>query len=124
MLGLWRKERAMEGEITGKALKAALGEDLEKLLDEVAEVMNRARPGKIIADSEEGVRDAAAEFRRRLYEKALELRQQKAEAFSPSAASALAQQRAAANDVSDGQRPHPDQPQGVLEPRRRLHGAR
>jgi hypothetical protein len=74
----------MEEKITGKDLKEALGADLDALLEEVAKTMNQARPGRIIADSEEGVRDAAAEFRRRLYEKALELRQKRdGGAFSP-----------------------------------------
>jgi hypothetical protein len=61
----------MDGKITGKDLKAALGAELDALLDQVAQTMHQARAGKIIADSEEGVRGAAAEFRRRLYEKAL-----------------------------------------------------
>ena len=48
----------MGKKITGRQLREALGADLERLLDEVAETLNRARPGKIIADSEEGVRVA------------------------------------------------------------------
>ena len=106
----------MECKITGKDLKAALGADLDALLDEVAKTMNQARPGKIIADSEEGVRDAAAEFRRRLYEKALELRQkQDAGAFSPSAdRGPLAQQGSANDQLPDGEPPAGDSPNGVL----------
>ena len=48
--------------------------------------MNSARPGNIIDDSEEPVRDASAEFRRRAYEQTIGLLQDKAlqEAFSPS----------------------------------------
>jgi len=116
----------MDGKITGKDLKAALGAELDALLDQVAQTMHQARAGKIIADSEEGVRGAAAEFRRRLYEKALALRQQQdASAFSPSAEpGALAQQGAAGDQLSDGQRPGGVFPHDLLEPRSRKRRAR
>jgi hypothetical protein len=74
----------MDGRISKKQLKASLREDIEAVLEEVVEAMNQARPGSIIDDSEELVREAAGEFRRRLFQKALELRSQR-EAFSPSA---------------------------------------
>ena len=73
----------MGGRISKKQLKALWAEDMETMLEEVTEAMNQARPGSIIDDSEELVRVAAGEFRRRLFEKALELRGQR-EAFSPS----------------------------------------
>ena len=73
----------MDSEITKKQLKEALSVDVDKLLDDVVEAMNKAKPGSIIDDSEELVRDAAGQFRRMLFEKALELRSQ-SEAFSPS----------------------------------------
>lgn len=118
----------MDGKITGQDLKAAMGAELDALLEEVARTMNQARAGKIIADSEEGVRDAAAEFRRRLYEKALELRQQQdASSFSPSAppaASPLAQQGPATDQLPDGQRPGGDSPDGLVEPRPRKRRSR
>ena len=118
----------MDGKISGKELKAALGAELDALLDQVAQTMNQARAGKIIADSEEGVRDAAAEFRRRLFEKALALRQQReASAFSPSADSAgppLAQQGCADDQLPDGQRPGGVLPHDLLEPRSRKRRAR
>ena len=113
----------MEGKITGQELKAALGADLDALLEEVAKTMNQARAGKIIADSEEGVRDAAAEFRQRLYEKALELRQQQeASSFSPSgqpAADPLASQGPAGDQLSDSQRASGDSTDRLVEPRAR-----
>ena len=73
--------------ITAQALKAALKADIEVLVEEVAKAINKARPGRIINDSEEPVRDASAEFRQRLYQKALDLLQNKElqEDFSPSA---------------------------------------
>jgi hypothetical protein len=124
-LWLWTKEQGMEDKMTGEALKAALGVELDALLLEVAKTMNQARPGKIIADSEEGVRDAAAEFRRRLYEKALELRQKQDGAFSPSAGTReVAQQGAAGHQLPDGQRPSGVPQDDLLEPRPRKRRAR
>ncbi len=73
----------MDSKITKKQLKQTLSVDIERLLDEVVDAMNTAKPGSIIDDSEEPVRDAAGQFRRMLFEKALELRCQ-SEAFSPS----------------------------------------
>ena len=74
----------MSDRISKKQLKALLSEDVETVLEEVVAAMNQARPGHIIDDSEELVRAAAGEFRRRLFEKALTLRGDR-EAFSPSA---------------------------------------
>ncbi len=71
--------------ITREELKAALSEDMDRLVDEVVEAMNTAQPGRIIADSEEPVREANAVFRQRVYQKAKDLLQGKQEAFSPSA---------------------------------------
>ncbi len=73
----------MDDRVTGKQLQSLLSGDVEQLFDQVAEALNQARPGKIIDDSEEPVREAAGEFRRLLFEKALSLRGQR-EAFSPS----------------------------------------
>lgn len=72
----------MSSEISREQLKQALSGDFERLLDEVVEAVNKAKPGHIIDESEEPVRDAAGQFRRMLFEKALELRSQR-EAFSP-----------------------------------------
>jgi TolA-binding protein len=73
--------------ITAQELKAALQVDIDGLLDQVALAINQAQPGRIINDSEEPVRDASAVFRKRLYQKALDLLQDKQlqEDFSPSA---------------------------------------
>ena len=70
--------------ITPEELKAAMAEDLDGLFVEMAEAMNAAKPGSIIDDSEEPVRDAHAEFRQRAYQKAMELLQAKQESFFPS----------------------------------------
>ena len=60
--------------------------DVDELSAKVASAMNSAQPGNIIDDSEEPVRDASAEFRQRLYQKAVNLLQDKRlqEDFSPS----------------------------------------
>lgn len=73
--------------ITPEELKVALNGDFDLLVEQVAETMNKAQPGRIINDSEEPVRDASAEFRQRLYQKAIGLLQDKQlqEDFSPSA---------------------------------------
>lgn len=73
--------------ITAEELKAALQKDLDQLVSQVADAINTAQPGRIIAESEEPVRDANAEFRQRLYQKAIDLLQDKVvqEDFSPSA---------------------------------------
>ena len=72
--------------ITPEELKAAWAKDVDALAAKVAAAMNSAQPGNIIDDSEEPVRDASAEFRQRLYQKAVNLLQDKQlqEDFSPS----------------------------------------
>jgi hypothetical protein len=67
--------------------------------------MNAAKAGRIIADTEEPVRDANAVFRERLFEKALSLLQAKQEAFSPSGPIA-AEQGPTGGHAPDGQRAH------------------
>jgi hypothetical protein len=94
----------MEGKkLTVEELKKALAGDFESLAKEVVEALNQARDGRIIADTEEPVRDAAAVFRQRLSEKGLCLLQKKQEAFSPSAQRAK-EQRSPSDDASDDQR--------------------
>lgn len=76
----------MHEKITASQLKKAVGREVETLIEEVVKAVNQAQPGRIIADSEEPVRQASALFRQRLYERALQLRQQHSEAaFSPCA---------------------------------------
>mgnify|MGYP006971720847 FL=1 len=72
--------------ITPEELKAAWANDVDELAAKVAAAMNSAQPGNIINESEEPVRDASAEFRQRLYQKAVDLLQDKhlQEDFSPS----------------------------------------
>jgi hypothetical protein len=94
----------MEGkQISVEELKRAMAADFERLAEQVAAAMNTAQDGRIIADTEEPVRDAHATFREQMYAKAIRLLQDKQEAFSPSACRA-AQQRPATDDASDGER--------------------
>jgi hypothetical protein len=66
-------------------LRIELTKDFEGLLDQVSQSVLQAKAGRVIVDSEELVRDAVAEFRQRMYQKALELRvQTEKSAFSPS----------------------------------------
>lgn len=70
--------------VTPEELRKAWAADFDRLAEVVAEAMNAAQPGRIIADSEELVRDANADFRQRAYEQALSLLRDKQKAFSPS----------------------------------------
>jgi len=72
--------------ITAEELKAVLMKDIDQFSEKVADAINNARLGNIINESEEPVRDASAEFRKRAYQEALNLLQNKQlqEAFSPS----------------------------------------
>ena len=73
--------------ITAEQLMEVLQGDLRSLAEQMAAAMNAARAGRIIADSEEPVRDAHAEFRQKAYQKAIDLLAERMakEAFPPSA---------------------------------------
>ncbi len=72
-----------EKRVTKDQLKAALGEELDKLAESMADAMNNAQWGHIIDQSEEPVRDAHADFRQQAYQKALELLAESQKSFSP-----------------------------------------
>ena len=92
----------MEGkQVSVEELKQVLAADFDQLVQEVAQAMNAAQDGHIIADTEEPVRQANAVFRKQLYEKAIRLWQKRQEAFSPSAGR-TAEQRPAADHSPDG----------------------
>jgi hypothetical protein len=94
----------MEGKQVGVAeLKQALATDFDRLVEEMAVAMNAAKEGRIIADTEEVVRDAHAQFRERAYAQAIRLLQSQQEAFSPSARR-TSEQGLAADHPSDGER--------------------
>ena len=64
-------------------LAARLREQFEQLCRDVTAAVNAAPPGRVIADSEEQVRDLLARFRRATYQAAVQLRLDAAQAASP-----------------------------------------
>lgn len=73
-------------EVAPQSLVAALEQETQEYLQAVMRAVNEAPDGAWIAGSEERVRDLSAEFRRRAFEKAVQLKIDAAEAaFSPSA---------------------------------------
>jgi hypothetical protein len=94
----------MEGKrVSAQEVKQAILVEVDQLAEAIAQAMNAAQDGHIIADTEEPVHDATAVFRERVYEKAIGLLQKQQEAFSPSARR-TAKQRSAADKPPDGQR--------------------
>lgn len=73
-------------EIDAKQLEESLREDVQRCIAAVVQAVNQARVGAIINDSEEPVREATARLRQTIFEKAIQMRANAAEAaFSPSA---------------------------------------
>ena len=71
--------------ITTEQLAKAMDADYQKLVQQVTGAVNEAPDGAVISGSEELVRDAMARFRQKVYEKAVQLHTQAAQAaFSPS----------------------------------------
>jgi hypothetical protein len=72
--------------LSREAYVEAMRAKLQELLGRVADAVNDAPPGRVIAGSEEQVRDLVANFRRQAYEMAAQMRVDAAEAaFPPSA---------------------------------------
>ena len=90
-------------QVRAEELKQVLAADFDPLVQEVAAAMNAAQDGRIIADTEEPVRDAHGVFRERVYAQAIRLVQDQHEAFSPSARMAP-EQGPPADHPSDGER--------------------
>ena len=117
-----------EQRITAQEVEAVLQADVKVLAQKLADAINAAQAGRIIAESEEPVRDAHAVFRQQSYQHTLNLLQDKAlqEAFSPSAhptGADVAEQGAAEHLPPHRQRPGEVPADGVLERRRRDGGA-
>jgi hypothetical protein len=90
--------------VSVQEVKQAIVAEVDQLAEAVAQAMNAAQDGRIIADTEEPVHQATGVFREQLYEKVIRLLQNRQEAFSPSARR-TAKQRGAADEPPDGQRP-------------------
>jgi len=63
-------------------LEVLVREDIEKCLQEVTAAVNKAGEGAIINESEEPVREAMARLRQAIYEKAIQMKVDAAEAAS------------------------------------------
>ena len=96
-----------DAKVTAEEIKAMLAGDIDALAQEMAAAMNGAKAGRIIADSEEPVREAHGKFRQQAYQKVIGLLQAKQEAFSPSA-ERISQQGTQGGDAPYGQRPADD----------------
>ena len=92
-----------DAKVTAEEIEAMLAGDIHALAEEMASAMNAAKAGRIIADSEEPVRDAHGKFRQQAYQKVISLLQAKQEAFSPSG-QRISPQGSQAGDASDGKR--------------------
>ena len=67
-------------------LVSAMEQEMQKYLQEVMSAVNNAADGAWVAGSEEQVRELSGEFRRRVFEQAVQMRIDAAEAaFPPSA---------------------------------------
>jgi|SRR5215469_7059339 hypothetical protein len=69
--------------LSREAYVEAMRAKLEDVLGRVADAVNEAPPGQVIAGSEEQVRDLFAAFRREAYERAVQMRVDAAEAAFP-----------------------------------------
>jgi hypothetical protein len=69
--------------LSREAYIEAMRAKCEELLGRVADAVNDARPGQVIAGSEEQVRDLFADFRRQAYQQAVQMRVDAAEAAFP-----------------------------------------
>ena len=67
-------------QVDGESFVKAMRPQMEAMLVEVADAVNRAPDGQIIAGSEERVRDLFGALRRQAYETALQMRIDAAEA--------------------------------------------
>ena len=96
--------------------------EVRRILGEVADAVNNAPSGNAISGSEVAVRDAMAQLRQRVFEKALQMRIDSTESsFSPSegrGGQGQAEQGASVADGVERQRADRVGPRPVLRPRR------
>jgi UDP:flavonoid glycosyltransferase YjiC (YdhE family) len=68
-----------------RALRESLLADFNQMLEQVADAIDDAKAGRVIRDSEEPARQALDELRRKVYQQAVQMKVDAAEAaFSPS----------------------------------------
>ena len=75
------KESAVQ--VASEKLVAAMEQEMQQYLESVMQAVNDAPDGAWIAGSEESVRDLSADFRRRVFEHAVQMRVDAAEAAFP-----------------------------------------
>ena len=111
-------------EVSPQALAARMQEATSRMLQEVMEAVNRAPDGAWINGSEMQVRDLLGEYRRRVFETALQMKTEAAEgAFSPGGPAATDQQGDKSPQYADGQRAGEPAAAAVAGPRGRRGGA-
>ncbi len=97
-------------DITGQQLKPGFLELAERLSVDVAAVMNTARVGRLIDDTDEGVDELCKQFQKKVYEMATQAKIDAAEAaFSPDGPSDRQtgrKQRASKDRLHHQKRPH------------------
>jgi len=69
--------------LSGDALIEQMREECERMIRDVAAAVNAAPEGCVINGSEEQVRDRVGEFRQKVYQRALQMRVDAAEAAFP-----------------------------------------
>jgi len=72
-----------DARITSKQLHEAMQDEIRTLVEEVTGAVNDAPGGSVISGSEEAVRDAMGRFRQQVYERAIQLRTEAAQAAFP-----------------------------------------
>ncbi len=84
----------MQPKLSREEYVRVMRQRVEEALGKVADAVNDAAPGRIIAGSEEQVRDLFADLKREAFEQALQMRMDAAEAaFPPSAGSSDPQEQ-------------------------------
>jgi hypothetical protein len=76
-----RRECAVQ--VAPEKLVAAMEQEMQQYLESVMQAVNDAPDGAWIAGSEESVRDLSAGFRRRVFQRAVQMRVDAAEAAFP-----------------------------------------
>lgn len=92
--------------LSREAYVEAMRAKLEEVLGQVADAVNAAPPGQVIAGSEEPVRDLFAVFRRQAYELAVQMRVDAAEAAFPPCGGPADRQTAAEQGPYGASRAH------------------
>ncbi len=86
MIGSRNEREGCGTQVAPKELATAMEQEVRQYLQSVMQVVNDAPDGEWISGSEESVRDLSADIRRRVFQRAVQMRVDAAEAaFPPSA---------------------------------------